>query len=211
MRAFFWAVVVLGAVAGGAAWWLGPAWTLGRALDAVATPLAAVATPLAAMPGAATALAAISPATPARPLAAATPTATPDPSLRAITVTEDAVNEFLTTAAFGQELGDSPFGPVTLESLHVRFRPGEVVVLGVARGAPGRLDFTISGTLAVDGGALRPVVREMRVNDLPLPPAMRATIEQAFSTAIATTINAERLRVAAVEVGDRTVVVRVAR
>ena len=210
MRAIVWAVVVLAVAVGGAAWWLGPGWNLGQAMDRAATPLAQV-------PGAATAVAMV-PTFTSRPGAAEpttlpspAATTTPEPGTQVVTATEDEVNRYLSTAAFGQELANTPFGTVTVEDMRVRFRVGEISISGAARGGPGRLAFAIGGTLVADDGALHVVVRTMKVNDMQLPVAMRAGVEQALTTQITAALKADRARVSAVDVRDGAVSVRVAR
>jgi hypothetical protein len=71
--------------------------------------------------------------------------------------------------------------------------------------------FAIEGTLVAVDGALRVVVRDMKVNDMQLPVAMRAGVEQSLSTLIAATLKAEGARVSAVEVREGAVTARVVR
>lgn len=232
MRATAWAAVLLAAALGAAAWWLGPGWNLGQAMDRAATPLAAVpaaATVAALVPApAATAVprpaptASVGPApAPASartadgpaptPATARTAPATPDPGTQVIAIAEDDVNDYLGTAAYGQELANTPFGAVTVEDMRVQFRPGEVIVSGAARSGPGRLAFQITGALVAADGTLRVTVRDATVNDLPLPAAMRASVEMALAAQLSAALKAEGLRVTGVELGNRSVAVRVTR
>lgn len=210
MRAIVWAVVFLAIVVGGASWWLGPGWNLGQAMDRAATPLAQIpgaATAVAMMPTAASRPSAIAPTAASVPA----PTTTPEPGTQVVTATEGEVNDYLSTATFGQELANTPFGTVTVEDMRVRFRPGEISVTGAARGGPGRLSFVIGGTLVADAGTLRVVVRDVKVNDMALPAAMRTGIEQALTAQLAAALKADGARVSAVDVRDGAVSVRVAR
>ena len=116
MRAIVWAVVVLAIVVGAASWWLGPGWNLGQAMDRAATPLAqmpAAATAVAMMPTAASRPSAGTPTAPSVPA----PTTTPEPGTQVITATEGDVNDYLSTAAFGQELANTPFGTITIDDI----------------------------------------------------------------------------------------------
>lgn len=210
MRAIVWAVVVLAIVVGAASWWLGPGWNLGQAMDRAATPLAQ-------MPAAATAVA-MMPTAPSRPSAGTptapsvpAPTTTPEPGTQVITATEGDVNDYLSTAAFGQELANTPFGTITIDDMRVRFRPGEIAVTGAARGGPGRLSFVIGGTLVADAGTLRVVVRDVKVNDMALPSAMRKGVEQALTAQLTAALKADAARVSAVDVRAGAVSVRLTR
>jgi hypothetical protein len=210
MRAILWAVVVLAIAVGGASWWLGPGWNLGQAMDRAATPLAqfpGAATAVAMMPSAASRPSAVAPTASSVPA----PTTTPEPGTQVVTVTEGDINDYLSTAAFGQELANTPFGTVTIDDMRVRFRPGAITVTGDARGGPGRLSFVIGGTLVADAGTLRVVVRDVKVNDMALPGAMRTGIEQALTAQLAAALKADGARVSAVDVRDGTVSVRLAR
>jgi hypothetical protein len=210
MRAIIWAVVVLAGAIGGAAWWLGPSWNLGQAIDRAATPLAQIpvgATAPAVSPTGTTRPGAVATIAPTMPAA----TTTPEKGTQVVTATEDEVNSYLSIATFGQELANTPFGTVTVEDMRVRFRVDAVSIAGTARGGPGRLVFAIEGTLVAVDGALRVVVRDMKVNDMQLPVAMRAGVEQSLSTLIAATLKAEGARVSAVEVREGAVTARVVR
>jgi hypothetical protein len=210
MRAIIWAIIVLAVAVGGAAWWLGPGWNLGQAIDRAATPLAqmpSAATAVAMMPTAPSRPTTASPATPPAPSA----TTTPEPGTQVVTATEDEVNAYLSTATFGQELANTPFGTVTVEAMRVRFTVGEITVTGAARGGPRRLAFAIGGTMITDNGMVRVVVRSMKVNEMQLPVAMRAGVEQALSTQIGAALNADGARISAVDVRDGAVTVRMAR
>lgn len=210
MRGIVWAVLLLAGAVGAAAWWLGPAWNLGQAIDRAATPLAQV-------PSAATAIALV-PTIASRPgtvvptmAPVPAPTTTPEPGTQVFTATEDDVNNYLSTATFGQELANTPFGTITVDDMRVRFRSGEITVSGVARGGPGRLAFTIGGTLVADDGLLHVVVRSVKVNDMQLPVGMRAGVEQALTSQITSALKTDGAKVSAVDVRDGAVSVRVAR
>ncbi len=207
MRGFIGGILLLGAAIAMMVYTLGPDWSLGKALDT----LSQARRLSGATPSAQTALQTQPPAgrpeivptttVTAPPTSLPAQTGTP-PGTQTLTFEEKEVNDYLSTASIGQELANTPFGTVTINDLGVKFRSGEIGITGIAQGGPGRLAFSMTGTLAVTGGGVRVLIKEARVNDLPLPAAMRNPIEQAITAQLTATLNTQGIRVTEIELRD---------
>ena len=69
----------------------------------------------------------------------------------------------------------------------------------------------MTGTLAVNDGGVRVLVKEARVNDLPLPAAMRTPIEQAITAQLTAALHTQGVRVTDVELRDGSLILKVNR
>lgn len=211
MRGFIGGILILGAAIAMMVYTLGPDWSLGKALDTLSQarglPTATTSAPLPSQ----TRPPADRPVT--VPTVAIPPTAPPAqpraPSgVQTLTFDEKEINDYLSTASIGQELANTPFGTVTINDLGVKFRSGEISVTGSAQGGPGRLAFSMTGTLAVNDGGIRVLVKEARVNDLPLPAAMRTPIEQAITAQLTAALHTQGVRVTDVELRDGSLILK---
>ena len=211
MRGFIGGILILGAAIAMMVYTLGPDWSLGKALDTLSQARGLPTATTSAPPPSQTRPPADRPVT--VPTVAIPPTAPPAqtgaPSgVQTLTFDEKEINDYLSTASIGQELANTPFGTVTINDLGVKFRSGEISVTGSAQGGPGRLAFSMTGTLAVNDGGVRVLVKEARVNDLPLPAAMRTPIEQAITAQLTAALHTQGVRVTDVELRDGSLILK---
>ena len=207
MRGFIGGILILGAAIAMMVYTLGPDWSLGKALDTLSQARGLPASTPSPPAASQTRPPADRPAMAPTMTVAIAPTALPaqtgtQAGIQTLTFEEKEINDYLSTASIGQELANTPFGTVTINDLGVKFRSGEISVTGSAQGGPGRLAFSMTGTLAVSDGGVRVLVKEARVNDLPLPAAMRTPIEQAITSHLTAALNTQGVRVTEVELRD---------
>jgi hypothetical protein len=137
--------------------------------------------------------------------AAAAPTAAAGE--QRLELTEQALTDRLNQRMAGQPLGDTPLGPASVTHLAAQLKTGQMLASGDAKVGSTSVSVSVTSRLDVQGGRIRVNVQEASAAGVPLPAAVRQSLQQTIQDQVDQEVDRMHVRVTSVTTGDGKLVI----
>lgn len=130
------------------------------------------------------------------------PTAAPRQGQQSVDITEEDLNARLNSRMAGQQIGQTPLGPATLQRLSTQLRDGQLTASGDASVAGTTIPVSLSGNVKVQGERPVVIVDEVRSAGVPMPSATRDSVQAALQTQLDAEVQRLGVRVSSVTIAN---------
>jgi hypothetical protein len=130
------------------------------------------------------------------------PTAAPREGQQSVDITEADLNSRLNSRVVGQQIGQTPLGPATLQRITTQLRDGQLTATGDASVAGTTVPVTLSGNVKVQGERPVVIVDEVRSAGVPMPSATRDSVQAALQTQLDAEVQRLGVRVSSVTIAN---------
>ncbi|GAC1315373.1 MAG: hypothetical protein NVSMB2_06800 [Chloroflexota bacterium] len=134
--------------------------------------------------------------------AVSAPTAAPRAGQQSVEISEDDLNARLNSRMAGQQIGQTPLGPATLQRITTQLRNGQLTATGDASVASTTVPVSVSGNIKVQGERPVVVVDDVRSAGVPMPSATRDSVQSALQTQLDAEVQRLGVRVSSVTIAD---------
>lgn len=129
-------------------------------------------------------------------------TAAPRDGQQTVEITEDDLNSRLNSRVAGQQIGQTPLGPATLQRITTRLRDGQLTATGEASVAGTTVPVSLSGNVKMQGERPVVIVDELRSAGVPMPSATRDSVQTALQAQLDAEVQRLGVRVSSITIGS---------